>query len=51
MTGELSRADVKDIRSETVESYKDIKPEKEMSFRELYEFVIQEKRAYQKRII
>ena len=39
MTGELSRADVKDIRSETVESYKDIKPEKEMSFRELYEFV------------
>lgn len=39
MTGELSRADVKDISSEMFESYKDIKPEKEMSFREINEFV------------
>lgn len=39
MTGELSRADVKEISSETFESYKNIKPEKEMSFREMNEFV------------
>lgn len=33
--GEISHEDVKDIRSESTEKYKDIKPEKEMSIKEL----------------
>lgn len=37
--GELSHADVKDIKAESVENYKDIKPEKEMSAKELNEAV------------
>ncbi len=39
MGGELSRVDVKDIKSETAESYRDIKPEKEMSIKELKDAV------------
>ena len=37
--GELSRADVKDIKAESVENYKDIKPEKEMSAKDLNDAV------------
>ena len=35
MTGELSRADVKDIKTETAENYRDIRPEKELTTKEL----------------
>lgn len=40
--GELSHADVKDIKTESTESYRDIKPEKEMSTKELNNMVSDE---------
>ena len=39
MTGELSKSDVKDTKTEIVDNYKDIKPEKEMSTKELKDAV------------
>ena len=39
MTGEFSKADVKDIKAETVDNYKDIKPEKELSIKEINDAV------------
>ena len=40
--GEFLHADVKDIKSESTENYKDIKPEKEMSIKELNDAVNEE---------
>lgn len=39
MTGEFFKTDVKDIKAETVKNYKDIKPEKELSIKELNDAV------------
>lgn len=39
---EISNADVKDVKSQSVENYKNIKPEKEMSTKELNEAVSEE---------
>lgn len=40
--GELSKADVKDVKPQSVENYKDIKPEKEMTTKELNDAVYEE---------
>lgn len=42
MGGELSRTDANDIKSETTENYRDVKPKNEMTIKELKDAVIDE---------